>query len=710
MKFGDTKFPGILGQTATALLLYLGMSSAGHADRAFPINDDPRSVVSFKFEEDARANNGLQENHRFHSDTLRSGIFELAQAEAPLISPYTWSAVRNENGTIVLNGYVPDAETQSSLHAQAGRHALDSTSLARGAPDSFSDNASNGLSALLKLTQGSIKLHSAGWSLSGVAASTEVRDDVTSGINSRGQSWEVTISVSDIEVVAESGSDSDGQVSAPELPVADPYLWAAERGKAGDYVLSGNVPTPQLQRYLAVRAGDVVSDTMTVADGAPNDFIQTLLAGFTALSSLEEGRLAYTGSGWTLIGRLSGAGSKDAIVASLGAAIDISDWQIVIETPPPPVDPYVWQATKSSDGQIAITGHVPTPQLQRYLAVRAGEGADTDVQVSPGAPDGFVSDALAALTAVQTLTTGKAEFDGHTWSITGEVPTKQTADSVVGSLETAETDVEFWKTSIEVPVIPEKTPVEEAVEPTPKSVAEVEEPKPLYPFAARLTEDGIVMSGQVPAAATRSYLSVIAGGASPNGLRIAENPPENFILDAVAGLRALQNLDEGRLQHSETGWSLAGLARTEGNRSGALAAIGSDWDTEIALMAPETVCQEDLEILSEENGILFAPASARITEDSRQTIEHVVEILSDCPETAIHVEGHTDSDGDEQANLILSLARSEAVIAELVNRGISDTRLYAVAYGESLPIAPNTTSAGKSRNRRIVFTVVADEE
>ena len=82
--------------------------------------------------------------------------------------------------------------------------------------------------------------------------------------------------------------------------------------------------------------------------------------------------------------------------------------------------------------------------------------------------------------------------------------------------------------------------------------------------------------------------------------------------------------------------------------------------------------------------------------------------LALCPEVTVNVEGHTDGDGDASANLALSVARAEAVVDALVLRGIDPERLYAVGYGESLPIASNDTRAGKQANRRIAFSVSED--
>ncbi len=71
----------------------------------------------------------------------------------------------------------------------------------------------------------------------------------------------------------------------------------------------------------------------------------------------------------------------------------------------------------------------------------------------------------------------------------------------------------------------------------------------------------------------------------------------------------------------------------------------------------------------------------------------------------MEVEGHTDSDGAADANLTLSVMRAERVVDELLELGVDATRLFAVGYGETLPIASNETQGGKRLNRRIVFAV-----
>lgn len=81
-------------------------------------------------------------------------------------------------------------------------------------------------------------------------------------------------------------------------------------------------------------------------------------------------------------------------------------------------------------------------------------------------------------------------------------------------------------------------------------------------------------------------------------------------------------------------------------------------------------------------------------------MESIVEILKEFPSAKFIIEGHTDSDGGYNSNLILSQKRAEAVKAYLIEKGISEDRLSTVGMSESSPIATNKTAVGKSLNRR----------
>ena len=68
--------------------------------------------------------------------------------------------------------------------------------------------------------------------------------------------------------------------------------------------------------------------------------------------------------------------------------------------------------------------------------------------------------------------------------------------------------------------------------------------------------------------------------------------------------------------------------------------------------------------------------------------------------------GHTDSKGTDAYNQKLSVARSEAVKAYLVSKGIEKNRVYTEGKGEKQPVADNKTKDGQAKNRRVEIEVV----
>jgi len=88
-------------------------------------------------------------------------------------------------------------------------------------------------------------------------------------------------------------------------------------------------------------------------------------------------------------------------------------------------------------------------------------------------------------------------------------------------------------------------------------------------------------------------------------------------------------------------------------------------------------------------------------------LDKVVTTLKSMPTLRIRVEGHTDSMGDDAANLRISQQRADAVRSFLISMGVPADRLEAVGYGETRPIASNQTAEGRARNRRTAFEVIS---
>jgi len=102
-------------------------------------------------------------------------------------------------------------------------------------------------------------------------------------------------------------------------------------------------------------------------------------------------------------------------------------------------------------------------------------------------------------------------------------------------------------------------------------------------------------------------------------------------------------------------------------------------------------------------GITFATNSAEITPASEKTLEIAFNTLMQNPEISVEIQGHTDNTGRRAYNLTLSEKRAASVKSWLVSKGIDASRISTKGFGPDKPVAPNTTAAGRTSNRRIEF-------
>jgi outer membrane protein OmpA-like peptidoglycan-associated protein len=101
------------------------------------------------------------------------------------------------------------------------------------------------------------------------------------------------------------------------------------------------------------------------------------------------------------------------------------------------------------------------------------------------------------------------------------------------------------------------------------------------------------------------------------------------------------------------------------------------------------------------SGITFDTNSYAIKPEFRQTLDQVASTLAEYEKTMVDVYGHTDSTGGDSINLPLSNNRAQAVAAYLSGKGVNSARLGTKGLGSSVPVADNTTAAGKQANRRV---------
>jgi len=105
--------------------------------------------------------------------------------------------------------------------------------------------------------------------------------------------------------------------------------------------------------------------------------------------------------------------------------------------------------------------------------------------------------------------------------------------------------------------------------------------------------------------------------------------------------------------------------------------------------------------------IFFDTGKATLRPESTSELERLQKLMTENPALKLEMNGHTDNVGKPAMNQDLSQRRAQAVVTYLTQHGISADRLSAVGYGDTKPVVPNTTKAGRQLNRRTEFKVVA---
>ena len=162
--------------------------------------------------------------------------------------------------------------------------------------------------------------------------------------------------------------------------------------------------------------------------------------------------------------------------------------------------------------------------------------------------------------------------------------------------------------------------------------------------------------------------------------------------------------------HRGTGALIGGVVGAAGG-----GAIGNYMDRQAAEMKrklPEAAIarEGDKLYVALPSGILFDVDKAEIKPTAKDSIAKAAEVLVKYPDTYITVEGHTDSTGTAEYNQKLSERRADAVRDQLLRDGVPASRVSIKGYGESNPVADNSTPEGRQSNRRVQLEIRPNEK
>ena len=187
------------------------------------------------------------------------------------------------------------------------------------------------------------------------------------------------------------------------------------------------------------------------------------------------------------------------------------------------------------------------------------------------------------------------------------------------------------------------------------------------------------------------------------------------VVGAAGGalLGAILGNNVGSGQNSELG---AVLGTVVGGAAGAV--IGNQMDKQAKKIEEEIPGAEvkrvddGIVVTFDENngGVYFDTNKFNINEKSKETLNKLIAVLKEYPETNVVVAGYTDSVGKDEYNMGLSKRRAQSVTNYFTSNGLAASRFTTKWFGEQNPVADNGTPEGRAKNRRVNIAIIPNEK
>lgn len=194
----------------------------------------------------------------------------------------------------------------------------------------------------------------------------------------------------------------------------------------------------------------------------------------------------------------------------------------------------------------------------------------------------------------------------------------------------------------------------------------------------------------------------------------ANNKQKGAVIGATGGaiLGAIIGNNVGKGGNGELGAVIGGVV---GGGAGIL--IGNKMDKqaqkieeEIPGAQVERVDDGIVVTFDESSGVYFDTNKYNINTASQSTLNKLIGVFKEYPDTNILVVGHTDSVGADDYNMILSKNRAYAVTDYLSHNGVSQSRLTTNWFGETQPLHDNKTAEGRAKNRRVNVAILPNQK
>jgi OOP family OmpA-OmpF porin len=463
----------------------------------------------------------------------------------------------------------------------------------------------------------------------------------------------------------------------------------------------------------ALAQGTELPDMLETADyPAPDSWNEALAFGLEALERLELSKISVTADRVEVKAIAKSEEAKRRLESELrGLAPAKVQLVLNISAPRPVITPFTLRFVVDADGARFDSCSADTDRAKAQIlrtAATAGVQGSSVCQVGLGTPTPRWAEAVGlGIRAVTELGSGSITFsDADVTLLAGSDVPQASFDKVVGELETSLPDVFSLTSTLEKKETATQGPAE---------------------FTAVYTEDGKVelrgrLTDEMQRQAVDAFAkSAFSGAEVLTATRLDETLPDGWPVRVLAGLKALAEVEHGRLLVRADLVEVSGVTGSTATR-GRITQILSDelgqgqtfrvnvrydeaLDPLAALPTPEE-CAADVNAVIARTKITFTPSSAEIATTARPVLDELAAILANCPPMKMEIGGHTDAQGSEGGNQALSQARAEAVLLALQGRRVDVSGMTAVGYGETKPIADNGTEGGREENRRIEFLLV----
>ncbi len=373
--------------------------------------------------------------------------------------------------------------------------------------------------------------------------------------------------------------------------------------------------------------------------------------------------------------------------------------------------PYIILASKDTQNNLILSGYVDNKESHKKIVLEAkkifGNNRVIDnLKEAKGAPNAWDSSTILALNKLSKLDYGEFNIKDNLLTIKGHVASNSIKEDILNSTRNELNKGYNFVDNIEAPK------------------AKVVKQNIVTPYVINATKDSenkIILNGYIGSEENHKkviekIVSLYGEGNYIDNLKVAQKAPKEWESTIEELLEELSKLDYGTFSIKDSSINLKGFASSQSLKSNIISesnSIDSSYIKHYSIDIPKPKvekskaksCQDSFKKLLKGHKILFKYNKSIVRKSSYPLLNQVAKVAKSCPNSKIIIEGHTDNIGDKKYNRKLSYARANAVKRYLMKKGIANSRLKAVGFGELRPIASNKTKRGREKNRRIELKV-----